>query len=70
MPLYDKEPPRTSDPRKISDYLSAQSEHLRELFSNIGIENLSEELYELILGMSDKLDVIEETLNSLLKTAE
>ena len=70
MPLYDKDPPNTSDPRKISNYLGEQNEHLKYLFSNIGTENLSEELYELIQGMLKTIDEIQSTLNSLLETAE
>lgn len=70
MPVYDKEPPSTSDPRKLSAFLSEQSEYLRYIFSNIGTENLSEELYELIVNISNRLGAIEEKLNALLGTAE
>lgn len=66
MPIYNLPYSSTSDPKRISVYLSQQEGMLREILSNLGEENLSEELYLKIKQMADDITTIKEQLQSLL----
>ena len=66
MPIYNLAYSSTSDPKRISVYLSQQEGMLREILSNLGEENLSEELYLKINQMADDITTIKEQLQSLL----
>lgn len=70
MPIYTLSHSRTSDPRKISEFLSEQEEVLRNILSNVGEENLSDELFEKINTMQSDINTIKEQLQSLLSSEE
>lgn len=57
------EPPNTSDPKRISAYLSSLcGEYLPHILRNIDEDNLSEDIVALIKGFDQRLQRIEKEL--------
>lgn len=68
MPGYNiPSPPNTSDPKKISNYLTVLvDEYLPYMFNNIDEENLSENILNAIQNLTKKVEELQNSLDAVI----